>query len=105
MPDLIVDKEASLEAIAKWLWGLGLTVNYSKNELCLFHQLDQPHIKITIFNSEIKSQNTINVLGVLFNTKLQWLAQVSNATLKANCSIHAIKMINIFLPKMSYAIC
>jgi hypothetical protein len=39
-------------------------VNESKTELCLFHRLDQPHIKINLFGSEIKSLDFINVLGV-----------------------------------------
>ena len=54
MPGLIVDMEASLESIAKWLRGSGLAVNDSKTELCLFHRLDQPRFKIKIFNSEIE---------------------------------------------------
>jgi hypothetical protein len=51
MPDLIVDMEVSLEAMAKCPRGSGLAVNDSKTKQCLFHQLDQPCIKIIIFNS------------------------------------------------------
>ena len=77
MPALIADLEESLEAITKWLRGSGLAVNESKTELCLFHRLEQPNLKIKIFNSEIKSQVSMNVLGVLFDSKLQWSAQVA----------------------------
>ena len=99
MPELISDLERSLEAITKWLRGSGLAVNDSKTELCLFHRLDQPRITINLFNSEIRSKNAMNVLGVTFDSKLQWSAQVSNIILKANRSLFAIKLIKKILYK------
>ena len=99
LPGLIVNLELSLESITKWLRGSGLAVNDSKTELCLFHRLDQPSLKIKLFNSEIRSQNTMNVLGVLFDSKLQWSAQVSNAILKANRALHAIRLIRNYFNK------
>jgi hypothetical protein len=79
MPGLVADLERSLEAITKWLGGFGLTVNEWKTELCLFNRLDQPRTAINLFNSVIKSKNSIYALGVTFDSKLQWWAQVSNA--------------------------
>ena len=99
MPALIADLERSLEAITKWLRGSGLDVKESKTELCLFHRLDQPRLKIKIFNSEIKSQVTMNILGVLFDSKLQWSAQVANTISKANRALHAIRLIKNYLKK------
>ena len=96
MPALVSDLELSLEAITKWLRGSGLSVNESKTELCLFHRLDQPRIKVKLFDTVIKSQNSMNVLGVIFDSKLQWSAQVSNAILKANRALYAIKLIKNF---------
>ena len=93
---LIEDLERSLEAITKWLRGSGLTVNQSKTELCLFHRLDQPQITINLFNSQIKSKNTINVLGVVFDSKLQWTAQVCNSIKKSNRALCAINLIKKF---------
>jgi hypothetical protein len=96
---LIVDLESSLMNITKWLRGSGLAVNESKTELCLFHRLDQPSIAINLFNSTIISKKTMNVLGVIFDSKLQWSAQVSNAILKANRSLCAIRLIKKFFTK------
>ena len=81
MPDLIIDMEVSLEAIT----------NDSKMELCVFHRLDQPCSKIKVFNSVITSQNTMNVLGVNFESKLQWSAHVSNTSLRVNRAFYAKK--------------
>ena len=96
---LVVDMENSLTDIAKWLRGSGLAVNESKTELCLFHRLDQPSISINLFNSIVTSKKTMNVLGVVFDNKLQWSAQVSNAILKANRALCAIKLIRKFFTK------
>jgi hypothetical protein len=71
-PGLIAELEGSLEAITNWLRGSGLTVNRSKMELCLFYRLDQPKISINFFNTQIKFKGSINVLRVIFDSKLQW---------------------------------
>ena len=97
--ELGVDLVRSLEAISVWLRGSGLAVNESKTELCQFHRLDQPCLTINLFNSEIKSKSTMNVLGVVFDSKLQWSAQVANAILKANRSLCAIKQIKRYFKK------
>jgi hypothetical protein len=89
--DPVADHERSLEAIHKWLRGSGLTFNESKTELYPFHRFDQPQITINLFNSVITSKNWFNVLGVLFDSKLQWSAQVSQTVLKALCTIRLVK--------------
>jgi hypothetical protein len=96
MPELITDLEISLETITTWLRGSGLTVNESKTELYLFLWYDQPRVTIRLFTS---SKYTMKVLGVTFDSKLQWSAQVSNAILKANRSLCAIKLIKGFFTK------
>jgi hypothetical protein len=93
MPELIAYLERSLEAVPKWLRGLGLAVNDSKIELCLSHWLDQPQAVIKLFNLEIRSNYTLIVLGVSFNRKQKWSAQVSNAIRKANPALCNIKLI------------
>ena len=93
------DLERSLEAISVWLRGSGLAVNESKTELCQFHRPDQPSLTINLFNSKINSKSTMNVLGVTFDNKMQWSAQVSNAILKANCSLCAIRLIKKYFRK------
>ena len=93
IPGLMVDIGSSLEAIAKWLKGSGLCVNESKTEVCLFHRLDKPPFKFNFMGTEITSKSTINVLGVLFDSKLQWSEHVSKTILKANKALFAIKLI------------
>jgi hypothetical protein len=47
----------------------------------------------------------MNVLGVIFDNKLQWFAQVSNAILKANHSLGAIKLIKSISKEMNSGLC
>ena len=60
--------------MTKWLRDSGLVVNEEKTETCLFYKRDHPTIALRINNKVIQSKKTINVLGVLFESKLQWSA-------------------------------
>ena len=78
LPKLIIDLKGSLEMIIKWLKDSGLKVNDSKTVMCLFHCTDTHPIEIEINECTIKSKPTINVLGVIFDSKLQWGPQIEN---------------------------
>jgi hypothetical protein len=80
---LIMNMERKLEMITKWLKDSGLVVNEEKTEICLFHRADHEAVEIRINDQRIRSKKTINVLGVLFDSKLQWTKQVSQAINKS----------------------
>lgn len=81
---LIIDLEKELEMIVKWLRDSGLQVNTSKTEVCLFHRNDPPTISINLMDVQIRTTKTMNVLGVIFDSKLTWHAQIANTINKAN---------------------
>ena len=95
--DLITNMEQKLEMITKWLKDSGLKVNENKTEICLFHRNDTQTISISLQGQIIKSTNSMNVLGVTFDSKLNWNIQSANAISKANKALYAIKMIGKFL--------
>ena len=95
---LIVDMEKKLEAITKWLKDSGLVVNEAKTEICLFHRNDQLPIEITINGTKIRSKKSMNVLGVIFDSKLNWGEHISNVIKKSKRSLQAIKIIKKYLP-------
>ena len=82
--------------ITKWLRGSGLVVNESKKAVCLFHKNDQPTIEIKVCGSSVKSNKVINVLGVTFDSKLNWSHQFANCTKKAKKSLFALKLLKKF---------
>ncbi len=90
---LILNIEKELEMIIKWLKDSGLMVNSSKTEICLFHRNDQPDVLVVISGAPVKSKKSMNVLGVIFDCKLNWNEQVANAIKKSNKTLYAIRMI------------
>ncbi len=92
--ELVRDMEKTLEAITKWLRKSGLKVNQEKTDLCLFYKHDTAPVTIRLGDSLIRSKSEINVLGILFDSKLQWSNHVSKAISKANRALNAIKLIS-----------
>ena len=90
---LIVNLEKRLETITKWLRGSGLVVNESKTEVCLFHSNDQPLVTISLQNVLITSKKSMNVLGVTFDSKLNWQIHVANTIGKAKKALFAIRLL------------
>ena len=91
---LITDMEKSLEAITKWLRQSGLVVNRTKTEICVFNRRDIAPVSVKLGPDNIMSKNQISVLGVIFDSKLQWSQQVSQSIQKANKALCAIKLIS-----------
>ena len=96
LPRLIVDIEKTLEQITKWLEKSGLIVNQAKTESCLFYKKDCAPVYLNVGDSTILTKKSINVLGVTFDSKLQWSEQVSMAVQKSNRSLNALKIISKF---------
>ena len=99
LPQLINDMKQCLEMIIKWLKDSGLKVNDEKTEICLFHKSDLRVINLEINGIIITSKLTMNVLGITFDSKLQWGPQVENAIKKSNKAKHAIMLIRKFFNK------
>jgi hypothetical protein len=61
----------------------GLKLNKNKTKICLFYRKDHLPIDMVFNNVTVKGQKTINVLGVIFDSKLQSTNQVCNVIKKA----------------------
>ena len=79
-----------------WLMGSGMRVNESKTNLCLFYHKDMAPITIVLNGDIIKSSKTVNVLGVVFDQKLQWAEHISHCIAKSKRELTAIRMIRKF---------
>ena len=96
---LIRDMEQRLEMITKWLKESGLIVNEEKTEICLFYKQDHPTVTLTLNGKLLRTKKTINVLGVIFDSKMQWSNQVSQAISKSKKALHGIKLVKKYLTK------
>ena len=88
--------ERALNNIMKWLTDSGLKINEDKTDLCLFFKNDTSPIVIQIGNAQVKTKTEINVLGVTFDSRMNWSRHVSKAITKANKALLAIKLIRKF---------
>ena len=73
-----------------------MKVNEAKTCLCLFHKNDTPPITIRLNGASIISATNINVLGVIFDQKLQWSEHVSQCIKKSSKALTAIRLIRKF---------
>ena len=90
LANLLVSK---LERIALWLTKSGMKVNELKTSLCLFHNSDVRPITIVFNGGEIKSKKNINVLGVIFDQKMQWSDHIAYTVLKSNKAFNAVRLL------------
>ena len=63
---------ASLNIIIKWLKDSGLKVNWSETEICIFHRNLCPLTTVSVDSVLVQTTESINNLGVEFESKLQW---------------------------------
>ena len=90
--------QTKLENCITWLVQSGMKVNEAKTGLCLFYARDTAPIEISINDAIIKSSRTMNVLGVMFDQKLQWSEHISLCTSKSMKALSAIRMIKKYFP-------
>ena len=88
--ELILKKLKNCES---WLTKSGMKVNEQKTGLCLFHNNDTAPIVINFNGADIRSTQNINVLGVIFDQKLQWSDHVAQSILKSNRALNAIRLL------------
>ena len=72
-------------------WGL--------TDLCLFHRRDTTPISISINGVNLTSNKTINILGVIFDSKLTWVDHISHAIKRSITALNAIRIIKRFFTK------
>ena len=96
---LVGQMETKLKKITDWLTKSGMKVNESKTELCLFHRGDTRPITLNINGIEITSKSTINILGVIFDAKLQWSDHISHAIKRSMNALNAIRLIRRYFKK------
>ena len=89
----INDTLSKIKKVTKWLKQSGLKINEQKTEVCIFHRHKEEIRNITINESNITTSNKINILGILFDSNLNWNRQYEQAIREANKNLYAIKKV------------
>jgi len=83
----------ALTNISLWFKSSGLKVNEEKTEIAIFYKNNCNPADVLINGINVRTKNTIKVLGIMMDTTLTWHEHVSNAVNKAQSKIHAIRRI------------
>jgi hypothetical protein len=94
LSNLVHEMEDSLDKISKWYSDSGLIVNQAKTEICAFYKTDIEALEVTVGVGRIKTLKEMNVLGVVFDSKMQWSFHVCKCIRKATKSLCALKLIS-----------
>ena len=86
--------KTKLELITKWFKDSGLKVNEGKTDMCLLYKKDIPPVILNLNGNDLLSKDSMNILGVAFDCKLNWQIQVQKTITKAKSSLHTIKLIS-----------
>ncbi len=83
-----------VQKVQKWLTGSGLKVNVEKTEIVIFHKKDTATTSIKLNEVEIHTKKQMSVLGVIFDSKLEWSLQTENSARKARSALQGLRIIN-----------
>ena len=61
--------------------------------LCIFHRRNLIQRDLDLNGTMIRTSNTINILGITFDSKMKWAEQVNGAIKEANKNLYGIRMI------------
>ena len=75
-----------------------------KLKYACFIESSQLNVIIKVNNFEIKSLNSMNVLGIVFDSKFNWNDHVAKAISKSNMALHCIRLVNSTSIRMNYLI-
>jgi len=87
------DLEGKLIRAEQWLSGSGLKVNASKTELVIFHKHDCARGSIYLNQIQIESKSDMKVLGIIFDSRLEWSSQVEKAIRNARQATQALGLV------------
>ena len=70
-----------------------MKVNEAKTDLCLFYKGDSTPITLNIYDKTISSNKSINILGVIVDSKLQSSDHIAHTIKRSTNALNAIKLI------------
>jgi endonuclease/exonuclease/phosphatase family metal-dependent hydrolase len=82
-----------IQKVVKWLTSSGLKVNVEKTEIVIFHKTDTSTSSIKMNEVKVHTKKQITVLGVIFDSKLEWSLQVENSVRKARSALQGLSVI------------
>jgi hypothetical protein len=83
-----------IQKVQNWLTSSGLKVNIEKTEIVIFYKTDTATTSIKLNEIEVYTKKQMSVLGVIFDSKLEWSFQIENSVKKARCALQGLRVLN-----------
>lgn len=97
---VMIELEKKIEEVVGWMESSGMMINYEKTEFIMFSNQDFRPIKLKVGSETVQSKDSIKVLGVMFDKKLNWSEQVKKAISAASVAFSGLKLIRRHFTRM-----
>ena len=89
--DIILEKlKNDICILGRWFENNSLVANASKFQLMFLGNIDNENIELDIFNTKIKNQTEVELLGITIDNKLNFASHIAKVYKKANNKLNAI---------------
>jgi len=85
--------EIKLQRVELWYKQSGLKVNVDKTEIVLFHRTDIKSEVVNLNGHLINTKQSMKVLGIIFDSKLEWMLQVESNVISARKTTQALRIV------------
>jgi hypothetical protein len=90
--------QLQLETHLEWLQNNGMICNVSKTEaMVLSNRPLKEKMTLNVAGTQIKTQDRLKVLGVIFDEKMDWGLQVENVIKRTNKILHGLRGVKKFV--------
>ena len=89
----LAEMQEKIRIAEKWMSGSGLKVNLKKTEMVIFHRMDTSKGSITVGGNVISSTSEMNVLGIVFDNRLQWDRQIDKTIRDTRRAAQALRTV------------
>ena len=88
-----MELETKLKRATDWLTASGMKVNITKTEFTVFHKSLNTAGRIRVGVESIDAKQEMGILGIVFDSRLEWNKQVDKSILRARQSSQALRRI------------
>src|SRR5271157_6038968 len=86
--------QQDLDSINIWCNQWGFKISSTKSTAVVFTNKTKYQIKLTIDNKDIKIDKTVKFLGLIFDTKLNWVHHIKYITKKCNKKLNLMRYVS-----------
>jgi len=84
-----------------WLKTMGMVCNFSKTDISIFG-FNGPGVNMKLGGTDVRTKDTIKILGITFEKNLRWGPHVALMLKKANSTSYSLRQLNRYLSRKQH---